>query len=86
MRGVLRINTVVLVAALLFAPGMATAAPSCDKDGDGYLSTKGTCGGTDCRDSDANSYPGAVEVCDGYLLLVHVDRTKEKKLIVGGSI
>ncbi len=38
--------------------------PSCfDSDGDGYLDQ--ACGGTDCDDGDAGTYPGAVEVCDG---------------------
>jgi len=34
-----------------------------DDDGDGY--TDSSCGGTDCDDSDASSYPGATETCDG---------------------
>ncbi len=33
-----------------------------DADGDGHLSID--CGGDDCDDSDANRYPGNVEVCD----------------------
>ena len=35
-----------------------------DHDGDGYLDD--VCGGSDCNDSDAAIYPGAVEICDGF--------------------
>ena len=38
--------------------------PCCpDMDGDGHNDI--VCGGTDCFDTDPNSYPGAPEICDG---------------------
>lgn len=41
--------------------------PSCDADGDGYLSAADknglVCGGMDCNDNDPNINPGAVEIC-----------------------
>ncbi|MFT5681637.1 MAG: hypothetical protein ACI8RZ_002543 [Myxococcota bacterium] len=39
-------------------------AASCDIDGDGYDSDRGSCGGLDCDDSEATTNPDAVEVCD----------------------
>lgn len=33
-----------------------------DADGDGFEDV--ACGGSDCDDSDANRYPGNVEICD----------------------
>lgn len=41
----------------------ASTAPSpADRDGDGHDAI--ICGGDDCNDSDGNSYPGNVEICD----------------------
>ena len=37
---------------------------SCDEDGDGYDAT-GSCGGSDCDDTDPAVYPGADEYCNG---------------------
>ncbi|MCA9575634.1 MAG: putative metal-binding motif-containing protein [Myxococcales bacterium] len=37
--------------------------PNEDADGDGWINT--SCGGTDCDDSEANTYLGAPELCDG---------------------
>ena len=34
-----------------------------DNDGDGFQDW--TCGGLDCDDADANTFPGAPEICDG---------------------
>ena len=38
---------------------------SCDVDEDGYDSTLGSCGGSDCDDGDDTVYPSATELCDG---------------------
>ena len=35
-----------------------------DKDGDGYSWEGGACGVMDCNDSDAEIYPGAVDICN----------------------
>jgi uncharacterized protein (TIGR03382 family) len=40
------------------------ATPVCDADGDGYDAT-GSCGGTDCNDSNAAVSPGDPETCNG---------------------
>jgi hypothetical protein len=37
--------------------------PVCELDGDTYFDK--ACGGTDCDDTDPNTYPGAPERCDG---------------------
>ena len=37
----------------------------CDGDLDGYDSSLGSCGGSDCDDTDATVYPSATELCDG---------------------
>ena len=36
-----------------------------DGDGDGFALNGGGCGEMDCDDSDPNTYPGALELCDG---------------------
>src|SRR5690606_34638147 len=38
-------------------------ASCADGDGDGYPDR--SCGGTDCGDGSAETFPGATEVCDG---------------------
>jgi hypothetical protein len=42
--------------------GACTHAPADDVDGDGAASI--ACGGDDCDDTDANSFPGNPEICD----------------------
>ena len=37
--------------------------PCWDNDGDWYWDI--ACGGTDCDDTDPNTFPGAPEICDG---------------------
>jgi len=44
-------------------PDAGDGAPSCDQDGDGYLSI--ACGGKDCDDTRQDIYPGAPDICDG---------------------
>ena len=36
-----------------------------DKDKDGYSVEGGSCGAVDCDDNNADTYPGAQEICDG---------------------
>jgi len=44
-------------------PGLFNPECCPDADGDGY--TDASCGGDDCDDADAATYPGAAEACDG---------------------
>ncbi|MED5370924.1 MAG: MopE-related protein [Myxococcota bacterium] len=39
-----------------------TIGTDCDVDNDGFASTSGTCGGTDCNDGDPAIFPGAAEI------------------------
>jgi hypothetical protein len=64
----------------------------CDVDSDGYDATGGTCGGTDCDDTDALVHPGATEIpydgvdddCDG-TDLVDYDGDGYDASVVGGA-
>ena len=56
-----------LTAALLLGAQCNPAAEPdpCDRDGDGYASQRAECGGDDCDDYSADTFPGATEICDG---------------------
>lgn len=69
----LSITFAFVLASLAEARAQETAdTAGCDMDGDGYDAL--VCGGTDCNDGDAQTYPGAEEIvddgldqdCDGY--------------------